>query len=100
MSIFSKGYRKYEGDLKGRFYRIWAIAQNAFRVGLSGKRAIFLLIFCNLPVLSFTLMLIFMAIFSPGAIITFILQSFGGLETALYSIVVINFLYHKSSPCK
>ncbi|MBD3189743.1 MAG: ABC transporter permease subunit [Candidatus Heimdallarchaeota archaeon] len=89
MSILSKGYRQYQGVLKGRLHKIWAIAYNAFRVGLSGKRAIFLFILCNLPVLAFTLMLIFMAIFAPGGVAQLLLNSFGTLDVALYSIVVV-----------
>ncbi|MHA1442988.1 MAG: hypothetical protein ACTSPK_14175, partial [Candidatus Heimdallarchaeota archaeon] len=65
MSVFDRSYRQYHGDLRGRFSRIWAIAANTFRVQFRRKRTILLLIVCNFPILAFTFMLIFLAIFTP-----------------------------------
>ena len=92
MSVFDRSYRKYDGELKGRLFKIWSIAKNSFRVQFHGKKVIFLLIFCNLPVLSFTLMLIFMAIFIPaGFADVFLGQMFGSLDIALYLIIIFSF---------
>ncbi|HUU77434.1 MAG TPA: hypothetical protein VMX55_03760 [candidate division Zixibacteria bacterium] len=92
MSVFDRSYRTYEGELKGRLFRIWSIARSTFRVQFSGKRMIFLLIFCNLPVLAFTLMLIFMAIFIPfGSMGGLFGDLFGSLDLALYLIIITSF---------
>jgi ABC-type transport system involved in multi-copper enzyme maturation permease subunit len=91
VSVFDKKYRRYEGELKGRWARIWAIATSSFKVQFKGRKLIFLLIFCNLPVLSFTLMLIFLAIFSPQLITSFFLQMFGSIDAALYAIIMTTF---------
>lgn len=92
MSVFDRSYRTYEGEFKGRLYKIWSIAKSTFRVQFSGKRMIFLLIFCNLPVLSFTLMLIFLAIFIPfGGAGGFFGEMFGSLDLALYLVVMTTF---------
>ncbi len=92
MSVFDRSYRRYTGDLKGRWSRIWAIATSTFRVQFSGKKIIFLLILCNLPVISFTLMITFMAIFSPAMVTSFILEIFGTVDVAMYT--VINFTFN------
>ncbi len=92
MSVFDRSYRRYTGDLKGRWARIWAIATSTFRVQFSGKKIIFLLILCNLPVISFTLMITFMAIFSPAMVTSFILDIFGTVDVAMYT--VINFTFN------
>ena len=92
MSVFDRSYRRYSGELKGRWARIWAIATSTFRVQFSGKKIIFLLILCNLPVISFTLMITFMAIFSPAMVTSFILEIFGTVDVAMYT--VINFTFN------
>ena len=92
MSVFDRSYRRYSGELKGRWARIWAIATSTFRVQFSGKKIIFLLILCNLPVISFTLMITFMAIFSPALVTSFILEMFGTVDVAMYT--VINFTFN------
>ena len=92
MSVFDRSYRKYEGELKGRMYKIWEIAKSTFRVQFSGKKVILLLIFCNLPVLAFTLMLVFMAIFIPGGFSDIFLGTlFESLDLALYLIIMFSF---------
>ncbi len=92
MSVFDRSYRTYEGELKGRWYKIWAIAKSTFRVQFSGKKAIFLMIFCNLPVLAFTLMLVFMAIFLPAGVGNLVLgELFESLDLALYLIIMFSF---------
>ncbi|TET29233.1 MAG: hypothetical protein E3J70_07420 [Candidatus Heimdallarchaeota archaeon] len=92
MSVFDRSYRRYTGELKGRWSRIWAITTSTFRVQFSGKKIIFLLILCNLPVISFTLMITFMAIFSPAMVTSFILDIFGTVDVAMYT--VINFTFN------
>ena len=92
MSVFDRSYRRYSGELKGRWARIWSIATSTFRVQFSGKKIIFLLILCNLPVISFTLMITFMAIFSPAMVTSFILEMFGTVDVAMYT--VINFTFN------
>ena len=47
MSVFDRSYRAYDGELKGRWYKIWSIAISTFRVQFSGKKAIFLFININ-----------------------------------------------------
>lgn len=93
MSVFDKSYRRYTGLFKGRFYKIWSIAANSFRVQLVERkiRMIILMILCNLPVISFTLMIIFTAIFVPGDITQILFGNFGTLDVAMYT--VINFSY-------
>jgi len=92
MSVFDRSYRAYDGELKGRWYKIWSIAISTFRVQFAGKKAIFLLIFCNLPVLAFTLMLVFMAIFLPAGFGDIILGGlFESLDLALYLIIMFSF---------
>ncbi|MFW9924426.1 MAG: ABC transporter permease [Candidatus Thorarchaeota archaeon] len=92
MSVFDRSYRKYEGELKGRLFRIWSIAISSFRVQYSGKKAIILSILCNLTTLSFTLMLVFFAIFTPSSITNiFFRQFFGSLDLALFIIIMFTF---------
>ncbi|MBK5112769.1 MAG: ABC transporter permease subunit [Candidatus Heimdallarchaeota archaeon] len=92
MSVFDRSYRRYTGELKGRWARIWSIATSTFRVQFSGKKIIFLLILCNLPMISFTLMITFMAIFFPANISSFIFDIFGTIDVAVYT--VINFTFN------
>ncbi|MHA1366713.1 MAG: ABC transporter permease, partial [Candidatus Heimdallarchaeota archaeon] len=80
------------GDLRGRFSRIWAIAANTFRVQFRRKRTILLLIVCNFPILAFTFMLIFLAIFTPSAVTGMFFQVFlGSLEESLFLIISATF---------
>ncbi|NHJ46418.1 MAG: hypothetical protein FK733_01400 [Asgard group archaeon] len=93
MSVFDKSYRRYTGALKGRLFKIWSIATSSFRVQLVNRkiRMIMLLIFCNLPVIAFTLMVIFAAIFLPAGLGDFLFGGFGDIDVAMYT--VINFTY-------
>lgn len=92
MSVFDRSYRSYDGELKGRWYKIWSIAKSTFRVQFSGKKAILLLIFCNFPVLAFTLMLVFMAMFMPAGMGDMFLGGlFESLDIALYLIIMVSF---------
>ena len=92
MSIFERKYRKYSGELKGRWFRIWSIATSSFRVQFSGRKIIFLLIFCNIVIMAFTLMLFFIAIFIPGDITQILFGLFNSLDVAMYTIV--NFAFN------
>ena len=91
MSVFDRSYRRYRGELKGRWARIWSIATSTFRVQFSGKKIIFLLILCNLPMISFTLMITFTAIFFPETITSFIFNIFGTVDVAMYTIINFTF---------
>ncbi|NHK32087.1 MAG: ABC transporter permease subunit [Asgard group archaeon] len=93
MSVFDKSYRRYTGALKGRFYRIWSIATNSFRVQLIERkvRMIILMILCNLPVISFTLMIIFTAIFVPGSITQILFGNFGTIDDAMYTVITFSY---------
>ncbi|NHJ87931.1 MAG: hypothetical protein FK734_20880 [Asgard group archaeon] len=90
MSVFDGIYRKYTGEFKGRLSRLWAIASQSFRVQFSGKKIIVLLILCNLPVISFTLMIIFTSIFL-GGVGGFLDLFFGSLDEAMFIIIVFTF---------
>jgi ABC-type transport system involved in multi-copper enzyme maturation permease subunit len=90
MSVFDRSYRRYKGVLKGRLYKIWHIAWNTFRVQFSGKKAIILGILCNLPVLVFTMMILFSVIFG-GGLAELLLEAFGSVEFALYIIISLTF---------
>ncbi len=92
MSVFDKSYRRYKGELKGRWFKIWSIATTTFRVQFSGKKIIFLLILCNLPMIAFTLMIVFTAIFFPQDLTEMLLGMFGTLDIAMYT--VINFTFN------
>lgn len=88
MSVFDRSYRTYHGALRGKFARIWSIAANTFRVQFRRKRTIFLLIVCNFPVLAFTFMLIFLAIFTPAGVTGLLFQTFlGTLDQSLFLII-------------
>lgn len=91
MSVFDRSYRRYRGELKGRWARIWSIATNTFRVQFSGRKIIFLLILCNLPMISFTLMITFTAIFVPDMVTSFIFDMFGTVDVAVYTIINFTF---------
>jgi len=91
MSVFNRSYREYTGEIKGRFYRIWSIATQTFRVQFSGKKIFFLLIFCNLPVISFTLMLIFSAIFFPDFVSEFFVSGLGEIDSIMFTIINFTF---------
>ncbi|RLI73509.1 hypothetical protein DRO91_02775 [Candidatus Heimdallarchaeota archaeon] len=91
MSVFNRSYREYKGEIKGRFFKIWSIATQTLRVQFSGKKIIFLLILCNLPVISFTLMLIFSAIFFPAFVREFFLGGLGGVDATMYTIINFSF---------
>ncbi len=92
MSVFDRSYRTYHGALRGRFSRIWAIAANTFRVQFRRKRTILLLIVCNFPILAFTFMLIFLAIFTPAGVTNIFFQVFlGSLEESLFLIISATF---------
>ncbi|MGC9781065.1 MAG: ABC transporter permease [Candidatus Heimdallarchaeota archaeon] len=92
MSVFDKSYRRYKGELKGRWFKIWSIATTTFRVQFSGKKIIFLLILCNIPMIAFTLMLVFTAIFFPQGLTEMLFGMFGTLDVAMYT--VINFTFN------
>lgn len=53
MSIADLGYRKYEGEIKGRGYRIWSLAWNQFRSFWGGTWIKLLLVFYWLPIVFF-----------------------------------------------
>jgi ABC-type transport system involved in multi-copper enzyme maturation permease subunit len=93
MSVFDKTYRRYTGEYRGRFHKIWAIAANSFRVQLASKRVrmIILLILCNLPVITFTLVVVFTAIFSPIDIGNLFGGLFLKLEDAMYTVVFFTY---------
>jgi len=91
MSVFDKSYRKYDGEFKGRWSKIWAITSTTFRVQFSGKKIIFLTILCNLPVLSFTLMLLFFAIFSPAGLEDMFFGLFDDIDVAMFTIIYFTF---------
>ena len=89
MSVFDRSYRTYHGELRGRFARIWSIAVNTFNVQFRRKRTILLMIICNFPVIAFSFMLIFLAIFAPAGATGFFFQTFlGSLEESLFLIVM------------
>ncbi|MBN1331066.1 MAG: ABC transporter permease subunit [Candidatus Heimdallarchaeota archaeon] len=90
MSVFDGIYRGYTGEFKGRISRIWAIGSQSFRVQFSGRKIIPLLILCNLPVISFTLMIIFMSIFL-GGITGFLGEFFGSLDEATFLVISVTF---------
>ena len=50
MSIADLGYRRYEGELKGRLYRIWALAWNQFKSFWQGTWIKLLLVAYWLPI--------------------------------------------------
>ncbi|HUT80424.1 MAG TPA: ABC-2 transporter permease [Candidatus Bathyarchaeia archaeon] len=91
MSVFDGIYRRYTGEFKGRLSRIWAISTQSFRVQFSGKKIIPLLILCNLPVISFTLMIVFISIFLGGGLTGFLGAFFGSLDEAVYLVISITF---------
>ena len=92
MSVFDRSYRQYHGELRGRFARIWAIATNTFNVQFRRKRTIFLLIACNFPVIAFTFMLVFLAIFMPSGVTGMFFQAFlGTLDQSLFLIIFMTF---------
>ncbi|MHA1124543.1 MAG: ABC transporter permease [Candidatus Heimdallarchaeota archaeon] len=92
MSVFDRSYRTYQGELRGRFPRIWAIAANTFNVQFRRKRTIFLLIASNFPVIAFTFMLVFMAIFLPSGGAGLFFSSFlGSLDESLFLIIASTF---------
>jgi len=91
VSVFDSSYRRYSGALKNRLYRIWAIATQTFRVQFSGKKIIILLILCNLPVISFTLMIVFVSIFFGDMTSGFISDMLGTVDVAMYTVITITF---------
>ena len=74
------------------FFASLTIAANTFNVQFRRKRTIFLLIACNFPVVAFTFMLIFLAIFLPSGATGFFFSTFlGSLDQSLFLIIISTF---------
>ena len=85
MSIADLGYRKYEGEIKGRGYRIWALAWNQFRSFWRGVWIKLLLVAYWLPIV------IVVTVFSviPFDMLVFVGPGVEGLATLEEFFVIL-----------
>ncbi|MEA2069706.1 MAG: ABC-2 transporter permease [Asgard group archaeon] len=90
MSVFKQKYRRYTGELKGRWHKIWAIAKSTFKVQYRGRKVFLLTPLGALLSFVFTLVLFFGAIFA-GSVTNLFFGLFEMLDIAMYTIVFMSF---------